>query len=147
MTKNILLLATGLALGGLRAYAQEYTSVDSSETIHSTNAAGDDITTYTSYKTSHNHGQTKVDAYIRVDTEYAPVCDSLFWTWSKRAPTSVSFSRIGDWKVDALAARHISSQTPLVSPQAPAVPRIETSVTVIDGALTPEQIRRLVNGQ
>jgi hypothetical protein len=97
MNPKLSLIAAGVMAIVFTAQSQEYNSADASTVEHSTNAAGDEITTYTSFTTSHYHGQTKRDEYVSVETDYAPVCSTLNWTWSTRAPTTVTSYRSGDW--------------------------------------------------
>jgi hypothetical protein len=149
MTKNILLLAAlGLALSAIGAQAQEYNSADASTTVESTNEAGDRITTYTSYSLSEYDGKIKETAFITVSTDYAPVCDHTFWTWSKRPSTSVSFYKDADWKSPAVVRPQLNHDGMAYNSPTRSNPVVaQASVTVIDGALTPEQARRLVNGE
>ena len=136
MHKIILALAM-LAVAGL-AQAQE--SISRSETVNSTNAAGDDITTYTTYMTSFDHGRTKVDAYVSVSTDYAPVCDHIFWTWSKPAPTTVSYTKFGEWtgRSDSDAPARKPVATPVDTPVA------QKPVVVVDGPMTDAQLQAFI---
>ena len=91
---------------------------------------GDD---YTKYTTSSYHGQTKQDEYIHVDTVYAPVADTLYWTWSTPAPTSVSFYKAGEWTGPAQPVKHAEeTMEPIVRPAAPKPPGV-SHIEIING--------------
>ena len=129
----ILAPAVGLAMIAISAQAQEYTSVDSSDVVHSMDANGNAVTTYTKYTTSSYHGQTKQDEYIQVDAVYAPVADTLYWTWSTPAPTSVSFYKAGEWTGPAQPVQHAGeTMEPIVRPAAPKPPGV-SHIEIING--------------
>jgi hypothetical protein len=132
MNPKLSLVAAGVMAIVFTARTQEYNSADASTVEHSTNAAGDKITTYTSFKTTHYHGQTKRDEYVSVDTDYAPVCSKLDWTWSKRAPTTVSSYRGGDWTgvADVDADSNREAQPFAQQVQQPTVPVNAVSIPI-----------------
>jgi hypothetical protein len=157
MTKHILLLAAlGLALGAIGAIgaqAQEYYSVTSHVVTGCAVADGGYATTDITYTDSFYHGQTKRDTYVQVDTEYHAHWGEE-WPYQTRimapkAPTSVSFYKSGDWTDNSVRPQLNHDGRAYSSPtQAhPVAALAQSPVTVIEGALTPEQIRRLVNGE
>ena len=137
--------AASLALMGISAQAQEYKSVDASDTVYSTNAEGDSITTYTSYTSTVYQGRTKQDAYIQVDTVYAPR-PGKEWpnqsTMFTPVPTSVHFYKAGDWTSTEAVARHAA----VPAPAAPVSTHAQANVIVVDGPMTPAQVKALMEG-
>jgi hypothetical protein len=119
MTKHILLLAAlGLALSAIGAQADSYTTV-------TTSGDGETRTAYTKYS---DGSRDKSTTHFVQEPKPTPIP-----TPTPMVPAATNPQH---------APRHV---TPAY--QAPARVATEVPVTVIEGALTPEQIRRLVNGE
>jgi hypothetical protein len=151
MTKHILLFAAlGLALGAVGAQAQEIITKDADTTVYSTNAFQDKITTYTSYELSESEGRTRETAYIRVHTIYGMRRYNSSYQDITPADSTTSFTRDAGWKSPAVAPPQLNHDGRAYNSTTHANPvaaLAQIPVTVIEGPLTPEQIRRLVNGE
>ena len=151
MTKHFLLLAAlGLALSAVGAQAQETITKDAATTVHSTNSFGDRITTYTSYGLSESEGRTKQTAYITVHTVFGQRRYNSSYEDITPADSDTSFSRDAGWKSPPVVPQQLNHDGRAYSSPAHANPvaaLAQAPVTVIEGPMTPEEIRRLVNGE
>jgi hypothetical protein len=126
MTKHILFLAAlGLALSATGAQAQEY---QSQSTVR-----------YPGYeKTTYEDGSTTTSTWRRDNQTGAITNEDIVRTHATPAPTPVPPAR---------NPSHVTHNSSERSPVVAAPAKAQIPVTVIEGAMTPEEIRRLVNGE